>query len=46
MATCTALTVNALADFAGVQMHATPVATARQPLAGLQLRYGQDTHDI
>jgi hypothetical protein len=48
MATYTASTVNALADFAGVQMNATPVTTGHlvMPMTGLQLRYGQDTHDF
>jgi hypothetical protein len=45
IATYTGNAVNALADFAGVQMHATPVTT---PLAvnpsGLQLLYTQDNH--
>jgi Ca2+-binding RTX toxin-like protein len=45
IATHTALTLNALADFAGVTMSATPVTT---PLAvsaaGLQLLYNQDNH--
>ncbi len=46
MATYTAQTVNALADFAGVQMNATPVGNAQSGPAGLQLVYGQDTHDF
>ena len=48
MAIYTANTVNALADFAGVQMDATPVTTAHHvlPMSGLQLRYGQDTRDF
>jgi Ca2+-binding RTX toxin-like protein len=47
IATYTGNVVNGLADFAGVQMNATPVTT---PLAisaaGLQLLYTQDDHDF
>ena len=48
MAVYTANTVNALADFAGVQMNAAVVTTAHHvlPMTGLQLRYGQDTRDF
>jgi Ca2+-binding RTX toxin-like protein len=46
MATYTGNVVNSLADFAGVQMNATPVGGGQSGPTGLQLIYTQDDKDF